>query len=155
MRAGHSDHRIALREQAAWLATCRREAVRLARHIRHVPTYGTLVAEQAPELTALTAVGSVLAAAVLIALGSHPGRVGFEAAFAAIAGAPPSPTRPGTQRDRLNRGRHRWSDPANQAGVARRPGWADRGKGTQQGPGDSRVPRADEHDTDFACQPPG
>jgi len=99
------------REEAAWLATCRSEAVRLARHIRDLDhqiaanraQLDTLVAEQAPELTTLPGVGSVVAAAVLIAW-SHPGRVRSEAAFAAIAGACPIPASSGnTVRHRLNR----------------------------------------------------
>lgn len=100
------------REEAAWLATCRGEAVRLARQIRtldqQLATNRTqldqLVAAQAPELTALTGVGSVVAANVLIAW-SHPGRVRTEAAFAAIAGTCPIPASSGnTTRYRLNRG---------------------------------------------------
>ena len=95
------------REEAAWLATCRGEAVRLARQVRVLDQQiatnraqlDELVAVQAPELTALTGVGSVVAANVLIA-SSHPGRVRTEAAFArspAPARSPPPPgTPPGT-----------------------------------------------------------
>lgn len=99
------------RNEAAWLATCRSEAVRLARHIRELNQQiaanrvqlDTLVAAQAPELTTLTGVGSVVAATVLIAW-SHPGRIRSEAAFAAIAGACPIPASSGnTVRHRLNR----------------------------------------------------
>jgi transposase len=94
----------------------------------------TLVAEQGPKLTTLTGVGSVVAAAVLIAW-SHPGRVRSEAAFAAIAGACPIPASSGnTVRHRLNRGGDRRLnralhtivlvrmriDPATRAYVAKR-----------------------------------
>lgn len=130
------------REEAAWLATCRGEAVRLARQIRVLDQQiatnraqlDELVAVQAPELTALTGVGSVVAANVLIAW-SHPGRVRTEAAFAAIAGTCPIPASSGnTTRYRLNRGGDRRLnhalhtialvrmrvDPATRAYVAKR-----------------------------------
>lgn len=98
------------RDEAAWLATCRSEAVRLARQIHHLDHQITtnraqldaLVAEQAPNLTTLTGVGSVVAASILIAW-SHPGRVRTEAAFAKIAGTCPIPASSGnTVRHRLN-----------------------------------------------------
>lgn len=100
------------RQEATWLATCRGEAVRLARHIRDLDhqiatnraQLDTLVAAHAPELTTLTGVGSVVAATVLVAW-SHPGRIRSEAAFAALAGTCPIPASSGnTIRHRLNRG---------------------------------------------------
>ena len=100
------------RDEPAWLATCRDEAVRPTQHIRALDRdlaanrtlLDALVAAQAPGLTALTGVGSVVAATVLIAW-SHPGRVRSEAAFAAIAGTCPIPASSGnTVRHRLNRG---------------------------------------------------
>ena len=99
------------RDEPAWWATCRGEAVRLARPIRDLDQQiaanrvqlDALVAAQAPELTTLTGVGSVVAATVLIAW-SHPGRIRSEAALAAIAGACPIPASSGnTVRHRLNR----------------------------------------------------
>ena len=101
-----------VRDEPDWLATCRAEAVRLARHIGHLNTQlrenrarlDQLVDDQAPHLTTLPGVGAVVAAAVLIAW-SHPGRVRTEAAFAAIAGTCPIPASSGnTTRHRLNRG---------------------------------------------------
>jgi transposase len=93
-------------------ATCRQEAVRLAKRI--VALEGELadnrkaldaaVEEVAPELCELPGVGSVVAACVLTAW-SHPGRVRSEAAFAALAGTCPIPASSGnTVRHRLNRG---------------------------------------------------
>jgi transposase len=93
-------------------ATCRQEAVRLARRI--VALDGELVdnrraldvavAKAAPELCELPGVGSVVAASVVTAW-SHPGRVRSEAAFAALAGTCPIPASSGnTVRHRLNRG---------------------------------------------------
>ena len=130
------------RDEPAWLATCRDEAVRPTQHIRALDRdlaanrtlLDALAAAQAPGLTALTGVGSVVAATVLIAW-SHPGRVRSEAAFAAIAGTCPIPASSGnTVRHRLNRGGDRrlnralhtvvlvWMrvDPATRAHVARR-----------------------------------
>lgn len=130
------------REEPDWLATCRAEAVRLARSIGHLDTQlhdnrarlDQLVDNQAPHLTALPGVGPVVGAAVLIAW-SHPGRVRTKAAFAAIAGTCPIPASSGnTTRHRLNRGGDRRLnhalhtivlvrmriDPATKAYVARR-----------------------------------
>jgi len=62
------------------------------------------VAAMQPQLLALTGVGPISAAQVLISW-SHPGRFRSEAAFAAFAGASPIPASSGlTIRHRLNRG---------------------------------------------------
>ena len=94
------------------MRTCRSEAIRLAKRIRDLETdladnraaLDGLVTEQAPELLALTGIGSVVAAAVLVAW-SHPGRVRSEAALAPLAGTCPIPASSGTTtRHWLNRG---------------------------------------------------
>lgn len=109
-----------LKEIAAWrarcedatTATCRAEAVRLAKRIRALDaelvdnrkSLDALVKTNAPELTAAVGVGAVVAATVLIAW-SHAGRVRSEAAFASLAGTCPVPASSGnTVRYRLNRG---------------------------------------------------
>lgn len=100
------------RKEDPVIATCRQEAVRLAKRI--VALDGELVDNRkaltavvddvAPELCELSGVGSVVAACVLTAW-SHPGRVRSEAAFAALAGTCPIPASSGnTVRHRLNRG---------------------------------------------------
>lgn len=100
------------RREDAVTATCRQEAIRLARRI--VALDGELadnrnaldsaVEDLAPELCKLPGVGAVVAASVLTAW-SHPGRVRSEAAFAALAGTCPIPASSGnTVRHRLNRG---------------------------------------------------
>jgi transposase len=93
-------------------ATCRAEAIRLARRVRvldaelaanHTALTAAVTA-QAPELLKVRGVGPVVAATVLQAW-SHPGRIHSEAAFAALAGAAPLPASSGnTRRHRLNRG---------------------------------------------------
>lgn len=123
-------------------ATCRQEAVRLARRVRALDDDLTanraaiteLVRDAAPQLLELTGVGAVVAASVLIAW-SHPGRVRSEAALASLAGTCPIPASSGnTTRHRLNRGGDRRLnralttitivrmrvDPATRAYVARR-----------------------------------
>lgn len=94
------------------VATCRQEAIRLAKRIVALDAelvdnrkaLDTAVEDVAPELRELPGVGSVVAACVLTAW-SHPGRVRSEAAFAALAGTCPIPASSGnTLRHRLNRG---------------------------------------------------
>ncbi|ODQ99207.1 transposase [Mycobacterium intermedium] len=94
------------------MATCRQEAVRLAKRIVALDgelidnrkSLDSLVRGVAPELCELPGVGSVVAACVLTAW-SHPGRVRSEAAFAALASTCPIPASSGnTLRHRLNRG---------------------------------------------------
>jgi transposase len=100
------------RDEDATTATCRHEAVRLARRIRTLD--GGLASNRAditeltrtdtPQLLELSGVGAVVAASVLIAW-SHPGRVRSEAAMASLAGTCPIPASSGnTVRHRLNRG---------------------------------------------------
>jgi transposase len=100
------------RREDALTATCRQEAVRLAKCIAALDgeladnrkALDSAVEEVAPELCELTGVGSVVAACVLTAW-SHPGRVRSEAAFAALAGTCPIPASSGnTLRHRLNHG---------------------------------------------------
>lgn len=100
------------RSEDATTATCRAEAVRLAKRIRALDSelidnrksLDELVKTNAPELTAAVGVGAVVAATVLIAW-SHAGRVRSEAAFASLVGTCPVPASSGnTVRYRLNRG---------------------------------------------------
>jgi len=100
------------RQEDPVTATCRQEAVRLAKRIvaldgelaENRKALDVLVTQAAPELFALPGVGSVVAATVLTAW-SHPGRVRAEAAFATLAGTCPIPASSGnTVRYRLNRG---------------------------------------------------
>jgi len=130
------------RDEDATTATCRHEAVRLARRIRTLDgdlasnrsDISELVKQDTPQLLDLTGVGAVVAATVLIAW-SHPGRVRSDAAMASLAGTCPIPASSGnTVRHRLNRGGDRRLnralttitivrmkvDPATRAYVARR-----------------------------------
>ncbi len=100
------------RKEDPVIATCRQEAIRLAKRIVALDgelvdnrkSLDSLVEDVAPELCELPGVGSVVAACVLTAW-SHPGRVRSEAAFAALAGTCPIPASSGnTLRHRLNRG---------------------------------------------------
>lgn len=100
------------RREDTVIATCRQEAIRLAKRIVTLEAeladnrkaLDAAVSDVAPELCELPGVGSVVAASVLMAW-SHPGRVRSEAAFAALAGTCPIPASSGnTVRHRLNRG---------------------------------------------------
>lgn len=81
------------RREDTVIATCRQEAIRLAKRIVTLEAeladnrkaLDAAVSDVAPELCELPGVGSVVAASVLMAW-SHPGRVRSEAAFAALAG---------------------------------------------------------------------
>jgi transposase len=67
-----------------------------------------LVAAQAPDLLDHHGVGPDVAAALLVAVGDNPERLGSEASFAALCGASPIPASSGlTHRHRLNRGGNR------------------------------------------------
>ncbi len=86
-----------LRSTALRILVLRQEANDLEAEIE------PLVAAMQPQLLALTGVGPISAAQVLISW-SHPGRFRSEAAFAAFAGASPIPASSGlTIRHRLNR----------------------------------------------------
>jgi transposase len=105
------------------------EIAELDRHLHR------LVAAAAPQLLALKGVGTDIAAALLLAAGDNPQRLGSEAAFARLCGVAPIPASSGkTSRHRLSRGgnrdanralymlavsRLRW-DPRTRAYVARR-----------------------------------
>ena len=100
------------RREDTVIATCRQEAIRLAKRIVTLEAeladnrkaLDAAVSDVAPELCELPGVGSVVAASVLMAW-SHPGRVRSEAACAALAGTCPIPASSGnTVRHRLNRG---------------------------------------------------
>lgn len=130
------------RDDDATTATCRREAVRLARRIRTLAAdlagnrtdITKLIDQDTPQLLELSGVAAVVATSVLIAW-SHPGRVRSEAAMASLAGTCPIPASSGNAvRHRLNRGGDRRLnhalttitivrmriDPATRAYVARR-----------------------------------
>jgi len=67
-----------------------------------------LVAEAAPELLALPAVGTEHAAALLIVVGDNPERLRIEASFASLCGVSPIEASSGkVVRHRLNRGGNR------------------------------------------------
>ena len=93
MQSDHGDYNWRARSEDATAATCRAEAVRLAKRIRALDSelidnrdfLDALVNTNAPELTASVGVGAVIAATVLIAW-SQAGRVRSEAAFASLAG---------------------------------------------------------------------
>lgn len=84
------------------VATCRAEAVRLARRVRTLDVdlvtnragITDLISREAPELLDLTGVGAIVAAAIMIAW-SHPGRARPEAAMASLAGTCPIPASSG------------------------------------------------------------
>ena len=130
------------RGEDATTATCRQEAVRLARRIKDLEgdlannraAVTELIRNDTPQLLELVGVGAVVAASVLVAW-SHPGRLRSDAAMASLAGTCPIPASSGnTTRPRLNRGGDRRLnralttitivrmrvDPATRAYVARR-----------------------------------
>lgn len=92
----------------------RREAIRLARHIRTINTELADNQTRLEKLLAITPAGTTLlnifgigpiTAAIILVAWSHPGRIHSEAAFAALAGVNPIPASSGnTTRHRLNRG---------------------------------------------------
>ena len=67
-----------------------------------------LVAEAAPELTSLPAIGTDHAATLLVVAGDNPERLGSEASFASLCGVSPVEASSGkVVRHRLNRGGNR------------------------------------------------
>jgi transposase len=121
--------KLALRSVAGRHQQLSAEIADLDRHLHR------LVAAAAPRLLALKGVGVDTAAALLVAAGDNPERLGSEAAFARLCGVAPLPASSGkTTRHRLNRGgnrdanralymlaigRLRW-DPRTRAYMARR-----------------------------------
>ena len=72
-----------------------------------------LVAETAPELAAITGVGTDVATALLVAAGDNPERLRSEATFAHLCGVSPIDASSGKQeRHRLNRGGDRKANSA-------------------------------------------
>ena len=72
-----------------------------------------LVADLAPQLLAVTGIGTETAGQILITVGDNPHRVHSEAAFAMLCGVAPLPASSGkTQRHRLNRGGDRQANRA-------------------------------------------
>jgi hypothetical protein len=121
--------KLALRLVAVRYQQLSAEIAELDRHLDR------LVAAAAPQLLALKGVGTDIAAALLLAAGDNPQRLGSEAAFARLCGVAPIPASSGKiSRHRLSRGgnrdanralymlavgRLRW-DPRTRAYVARR-----------------------------------
>lgn len=151
------------RREDTVIATCRQEAIRLAKRIVTLEAeladnrkaLDAAVSDVAPELCELPGVGSVVAASVLMAW-SHPGRVRSEAAFAALAGTCPIPASSGnTVRLRLNRGGDRPLEPCADHGGDRPHAYPRRDQGlcrtaTRRGPhhqGDHAVAQALHHPT--------
>lgn len=121
--------KLAMRSVAGRYQQLSAEIADLDRHLQR------LVTMAAPRLLALKGVGVDIAAALLVAAGDNPERLGTEAAFARLCGVAPIPASSGrTTRHRLNRGgnrdanralymlavgRLRW-DPRTRAYMARR-----------------------------------
>ncbi|MGW1091474.1 IS110 family transposase [Streptomyces sp. NPDC002596] len=114
-------------------ATAARQTLRLlARRIQHLTEeindltarITTAIAACAPKLLDRYGVGPDTAAALLIAAGDNPGRMGSEASFAALCGASPVEASSGkTQRRRLNRGGDRQANSALYTIVLARLRW--------------------------------
>lgn len=94
----------------------RAEAGDLEREMR------ALVGENCPALLAMYCCGPVSAAALAVAAGENPGRLGSEASFAMLCGAAPIPASSGKTggRVRLNRGGDRRANSALHSIVVRR-----------------------------------
>lgn len=72
-----------------------------------------LVADTAPEVAAITGVGTDVASALLVAAGDNPGRLRNEATFAHLCGVSPIDASSGKhERHRLNRGGDRQANSA-------------------------------------------
>jgi len=94
--------RLALRSVARRYRTLSEEIVKLEAQLE------LLVAEAAPELLSLPAVGTDHAATLLLAAGDNPERLRSEASFASLCGVSPIEASSGkTVRHRLNRGGNR------------------------------------------------
>ena len=69
------------------------------------PTLKPLLAETAPDLVAVTGVGTDVGTAILVAAGDNPERLHSEATFAHLCGVAPIDASSGkNERHRLNRG---------------------------------------------------
>ena len=101
--------------------------------------FSNAVQAQAPQLLERVGVGPDSAAALLIAAGDNPERLGHEASFAALCGVSPIEASSGkTRRHRLNRGGDRQANAAlHRIAITRlceRPGQLIRHHETQRGP---------------------
>jgi transposase len=96
------------------LRTLARRAVALEAEIVEIDAIlKQLVAETAPELAAVTGVGTDVATALLVAAGDNPERLRSEATFAHLCGVSPIDASSGKQeRHRLNRGGDRQANSA-------------------------------------------
>src|SRR6266545_5200794 len=85
---------------------------------------GRLLAEAAPDLLAVTGVGTDTAATLRVTAGDNPERLRNEAAFARLCGVAPQPASSGkTTRHRLSRGGDRQANRALHLLAVRRMGW--------------------------------
>lgn len=85
-----------------------------------------IIDQAAPQLLALKGVGHHSAAALLIAAGDNPDRLGSEGAFAKLCAAAPKPVTSGrSNRHRLDRGGHRQANRALHTIVVSRIRWPD------------------------------
>jgi transposase len=96
------------------LRTLARRAIALADEITEIDTILTdLATETAPELVAITGVGTDVATTLLVAAGDNPERLHNEATFAHLCGVAPIDASSGKQqRHRLNRGGDRQANSA-------------------------------------------
>ena len=96
------------------LRTLARRALSLEEEVKEIDRIlKTLVAETAPELSAIDGVGTDVASAVLVAAGDNPERLKNEATFAKLCGVSPLDASSGKQvRHRLNRGGDRQANSA-------------------------------------------
>jgi len=96
------------------LRTLARRALSLEEEVKEIDRIlKTLVAETAPQLSAIDGVGTDVASAVLVAAGDNPERLKNEATFAKVCGVAPLEASSGKQeRHRLNRGGDRQANSA-------------------------------------------
>ena len=91
-----------------------RRAIELEREVKEIDgILKVMVAETAPELSAISGVGTDIASALLVAAGDNPERLRNEATFAHLCGTSPLDASSGKQqRHRLNRGGDRQANSA-------------------------------------------
>ena len=96
------------------LRTLARRAISLEEEVKEIDRMlNTLVAETAPELSAIDGVGTDVASALLVAAGDNPERLKSESTFAKLCGVSPLDASSGKQhRHRLNRGGDRQANAA-------------------------------------------